>query len=84
MKALAVVGTMAMFMVGGGILVHGIHALDVAIKGFAAQVEGISLVGPLLSVLTPTLAGIAIGILAGALVLALVTLWQRLRGAPAT
>ncbi|MFT4519103.1 MAG: putative DNA repair protein MutK, partial [Halioglobus sp.] len=33
MKALGVVGTIAMFMVGGGILMHGFHALDVVVQG---------------------------------------------------
>jgi predicted DNA repair protein MutK len=81
MKALAVVGTVAMFMVGGGILVHGIHALDVWIKSLAQQIAELTAVGPLLGALTPTLAGVIIGVIAGALVLAAVTFWQRLRAA---
>jgi predicted DNA repair protein MutK len=81
MKALAVVGTVAMFMVGGGILIHGFHALDVVIKQLAEQAAAITAVGPLLAALTPTLAGILIGLVAGALVLGVVSLWQRLRGA---
>ena len=79
MKALAVVGTIAMFMVGGGIIVHGFHTLDEAIKVLAARVDEIALVGPVLGALTPTLAGVAIGMIAGAVVLALVTVVQRLR-----
>ena len=79
MKALAVVGTIAMFMVGGGIIVHGFHALDEAIKVLATRIDEIALVGPLLGALTPTLAGVAIGMLAGAVVLGLVSLIQRLR-----
>ena len=80
MKALAVVGTVAMFMVGGGILVHGLHVLDEGIKFLAEQLGEIATVGPVLAALTPTLAGIVIGMAAGAAVLALVMLWQRLRG----
>lgn len=79
MKALAVVGTVAMFMVGGGILVHGFHTLDVWIKALAEQADAVSVVGPALAALTPTLAGIAIGMVAGAAVLGGVTLWQKLR-----
>ena len=79
MKALAVVGTIAMFMVGGGILVHGVQALDVLVKGAAAQLGAVSTVGPLLAALTPTLAGIVVGMAAGAAVLGLVSLWQRVR-----
>ena len=70
MKALAVVGTIAMFMVGGGILVHGFHALDDTIKVLATRIDDIALVGPVLGALTPTLAAVAIGMLAGAVVLA--------------
>ena len=81
MKALAVVGTIAMFMVGGGILVHGFHALDVWIRHFAQQLGEIAAAGPLLAALTPTLASIAIGMVAGAAVLALVSVWRRLRAA---
>ena len=81
MKALGVVGTIAMFMVGGGILVHGIHALDIWIKQAAGQLAELATVGPLLAALTPTLAGIAVGMVAGALVLSIITGWQRLRAA---
>jgi predicted DNA repair protein MutK len=80
MKFLSVVGTVAMFMVGGGILVHGVHALDEGIRSLATQVGEIATIGPLLASLTPTLSGIVVGMLAGAAVLAVVTLWQRLRG----
>ena len=80
MKFLAVVGTVAMFMVGGGILVHGVHVLDEGIQFLTAQLGELTVVGPLLAALTPTLAGIAVGMLAGAVVLSVVTLLQRLRG----
>jgi predicted DNA repair protein MutK len=79
MKALGVIGTVAMFMVGGGILVHGFHQLDVWIGEVAGRLEGLSVVGPLLAATTPTLAGIAVGMIAGALVLSVVLAWQRIR-----
>jgi predicted DNA repair protein MutK len=81
MKALGVVGTLAMFMVGGGILVHGIHALDLLIKQAAGQLAQLAAAGPLLAALLPTLAGMAVGMVAGALVLSMVNLWQRMRAA---
>lgn len=80
MKFLAVVGTVAMFMVGGGILVHGIHVLDEGILFLTAQLGEVAVVGPPLAALTSTLASIAVGMLAGAAVLAVVMLWKRLRG----
>ncbi|MDP3702067.1 MAG: DUF808 domain-containing protein [Hylemonella sp.] len=75
MKTLSVVGTAAMFMVGGGILLHGWSA------GFhAVHVWGATW-GVLLGGVTEALAGIGVGLVAGALVLALVTGVQRLRRA---
>ncbi|MEM9255436.1 MAG: DUF808 domain-containing protein [Pseudomonadota bacterium] len=79
MRFLGVVGTIAMFMVGGGILVHSFHALDAWLRAAAAQLESVSVVGGLLAALTPTLGGVAVGLLAGALVLTVVTAAQRLR-----
>lgn len=73
MKLLSVVGTAAMFMVGGGILLHGWPALAHAVEGVAAGWGG--LWGALLN----TAAGAGVGVVAGALVLAGVTLVQRLR-----
>jgi predicted DNA repair protein MutK len=78
MKALGVIGTLAMFMVGGGILVHGIHSLESAVHHVAGQVVQVPTVGPVLSAVTPTAAGVLVGVLAGALVLGLVALGQSL------
>ncbi len=80
MKVLAVVGTIAMFMVGGGILAHGFHTLDEGITFLKAHVGEIATLGPMLAAMTPTLAHIAIGMVAGAAVLAVVVLAQRWRG----
>ncbi len=76
MKALGVVGTVAMFMVGGGILVHGIHALADIIHHLGDQLATVALVGPLLSAITPTLGGILVGMAAGAVVLGIVSAFQ--------
>jgi predicted DNA repair protein MutK len=66
MKVLAVVGTAAMFAVGGGILVHGIGPLHHAIEGLGD------------SALVALVANIVTGIIAGAIVLGAVTLVQKL------
>jgi len=75
MKALTVVGTAAMFLVGGGILMHGLpgshdltHAVELA-------------VGPL-AIIATSLLDMLLGIVAGALALGVVTLASRLRGKP--
>ena len=85
MKSLSVIGTAAMFMVGGGILTHGIPAAHHLIEQLAASSAGLPALGAVLSVLTaPLLNGLA-GIVAGALVLAVVTGasrgWRALKGA---
>jgi predicted DNA repair protein MutK len=80
MKALSVAGTAAMFLVGGGILVHGVAPLYQAISGFT-QALGASW-GAWGPVLLSTLAEGGIGVVAGALVLGAVMLVQRLRGSP--
>ena len=73
MKALSVAGTAAMFLVGGGILVHGLPWLHHAVQAFAAV--GGAATGWLLE----ALGNAAAGLLAGAVVLLAVTTVQRLR-----
>ncbi len=75
MKALGVIGTIAMFMVGGGILLHGIHPLGHAVEHAA------ELLPPLLGAPLPTLAGVLLGLVAGGIVVALHSGVQHLRGA---
>lgn len=75
MKALSVVGTAAMFLVGGGILVHGVPPLYAAIAEFAQGLGGVA------AVVLPTLVDGLLGVVAGAVVLAMVTLAGRVRGA---
>ena len=81
MKSLAVAGTIAMFLVGGGILVHGIPALAHFIEAHAHVVGELPVIGEVLAALTPLLANVLAGVLTGALALAAVTGFQRLRGA---
>ena len=74
MKTLAVVGTAAMFMVGGGILVHGVaplHHLQEAVAASAAVVPGGG-------VIASTLFDAVVGLVAGALVVVVVTVATRL------
>ncbi|GAA3537048.1 DUF808 domain-containing protein [Zobellella aerophila] len=79
MKGLSVVGTAAMFLVGGGILLHGIPGAETLIHQWAQHVQSIPLVGGVLAWLaSPLLNGIG-GMLAGALVLLLVKGTGRLK-----
>jgi hypothetical protein len=78
MKSLSVIGTVAMFMVGGGILSHGIPAAHTLIEGFAHGLQAVPTFGAALAVITPTLLDMLLGVLAGALVLVGVTALGRL------
>lgn len=60
MKTLSVVGTAAMFMVGGGIVVHGIAPLHYAVEHLA-QAAGGGLGGTLVSTALGALTGIVVG-----------------------
>jgi uncharacterized protein len=77
MKGLSIAGTAAMFLVGGGILVHGLPFLHHAVEGL------VSGLGTLARAVLPTLLDGLVGIVAGAIVLGTVTLFQRLRGSKA-
>ena len=72
MKFLSIAGTVAMFLVGGGILTHGIPALHHWIEEFAK-----SLASPL-SAIAPTLLDGVAGVIAGAVVLAVVSVVKKL------
>lgn len=79
MKTLSIVGTAAMFMVGGGILTHGIHLISEAFNHAAAWVHEWALIGPVLAWFTPSLLNALFGVVAGALALMLMSGIQRLR-----
>ncbi|MFA5684919.1 MAG: DUF808 domain-containing protein [Lysobacteraceae bacterium] len=73
MKTLSLAGTAAMFLVGGGILVHGIPPLHHAVQGLAAG-------GGWTAMLIELLANALVGIVAGLLIVAVVAAFSRLRG----
>lgn len=73
MKTLSVVGTAAMFLVGGGILIHGIPGSHDWVHHAEQAAQAIPAVGAALAWLTPSLLNALFGLIAGALVLLLVT-----------
>ena len=77
MKGLSIAGTAAMFLVGGGILTHGVPVVHHWIESVGAAAGGAGFVVPML------LNGVA-GIIAGAVVLAGVSVigkvWKSLKG----
>lgn len=79
MKFLSVAGTIAMFLVGGGILAHGFAVLHHFIEHSAEWAASLPTVGTVLGALLPTLMNGAIGIAAGALLVGGVTLLKKLK-----
>ena len=74
MKALSVLGTAAMFLVGGGILVHGIAPLHHAIQALIQPAEGVS------AVLLSALGDALVGLVGGAIVLGVVLIGKKMLG----
>ncbi|MES2977029.1 MAG: DUF808 domain-containing protein [Pseudomonadota bacterium] len=81
MKGLSVAGTAAMFLVGGGILTHGVPSVHHAIEELAARAG--ERLGPVAEALAPMLLDAAAGIVAGALALFAWTLLLKLKPAAA-
>lgn len=78
MRFLSVAGTAAMFLVGGGILVHGVPFLHHAVEAAGAAVAVGSFAGFWSALTTNALNGLA-GVAAGAVLLAAVTPLLKLR-----
>lgn len=86
MKFLSIVGTAAMFIVGGGILTHGFHWLAVKIELAASTVSqlpgivDIKGAGSVAQMLTNTLLNTTVGVLAGIAALLVYMGVQKMRG----
>ncbi|WP_345787002.1 DUF808 domain-containing protein [Gemmatimonas aurantiaca] len=72
MKSLSILGTAAMFTVGGGIIAHGVHGIDVVLDRWAHAAGSFAGVGKMLL-------DAALGIVAGAVLVALSLLVKKLR-----
>ena len=76
MRTLAVVGTAAMFLVGGGIVVHNVPAIHHLIEPIIMDFSGHSIA----TAVVPTLLNGVIGVLAGLSVVAVWTVIGKIRG----
>ena len=72
MKTLSIVGTAAMFMVGGGILVHGVPFLGKLSHDFALSATAVPGIGSVLGAVLPTVFDAVAGIVAGTVALGIV------------
>lgn len=80
MKTLSVVGTAAMFLVGGGILMHGIPDAHAYLHHAEVAAHQIPVVGGVAAVITPSVLNALLGIIAGAIILGLVSLFKKIKG----
>lgn len=78
MKALSVVGTLAMFLVGGGIVNHVVPFLHHFSEHTIDRVDDIAHIGSILGSVSEMLINFAVGIVAGAIVLLVVSLIQKI------
>lgn len=74
MKVLSIVGTLAMFLVGGGIVVHGIAPLHHAIEHFAGQQSAV------VAMILPTVLNLILGFIIGGIVVLGVKAVAKMRG----
>ena len=79
MKFLSVAGTAAMFLVGGGIVAHGIPPLHHVLELASETAAGVPTFGALLGSMTGMALNAATGLLTGAVLVAVMSGVQRLR-----
>ncbi|WP_168421911.1 DUF808 domain-containing protein [Erwinia amylovora] len=73
MRTLTVVGTLAMFLVGGGIIIHGLPQLHHLIAAFSAEMHG------LMAAVFNNLANLILGLIVGSIVLWVANLIGKMR-----
>lgn len=79
MRILSILGTAAMFLVGGGIIAHGWHPLESAIDTISTSIAASGQLGAVIAAAIPTTLNGAAGIIVGLLVLGAVALLRILR-----
>lgn len=78
MKTLTIVGTLAMFLVGGGIVTHTIPVFHHFTEESVEYIDHIPTVGHFIGALTPTLINFVVGFVAGLIVLVVVSMISKL------
>jgi predicted DNA repair protein MutK len=79
MKGLTIVGTIAMFMVGGGILSHEISVFHHGVEAATAAIGSWNALGAFLQPATPTFLSTLLGVVAGAIIVTGFELWEFVR-----
>ncbi len=81
MKFLSIAGTAAMFLVGGGILLHGIPGSHELLHHLQEGLAAVPAAGVVLAAIAPLVLNLLLGLLAGAVLVVAVTMASRLREA---
>jgi uncharacterized protein len=84
MKGLSIAGTAAMFIVGGGIVAHGIAPVQAVIDSATSSLAAITSVGAVFAALAPSVLNGVVGIAVGAVLVAAYTLVGRVRNRRST
>lgn len=79
MKSLSIVGTAAMFLVGGGILVHGFPYVANQEHNLEHWAESIPSVGNIIGPITPMIYNAVFGLIVGAVLVAIVSLYSKIK-----
>jgi len=83
MRTLSFLGTAAMFLVGGGIIVHGISGIERFGHGMVEAMQGVPVAGALLAGIAPHLVNMVVGLIVGAVAVVLVKLMLKIFRKPA-
>ena len=78
MRILSMVGTAAMFLVGGSIIGHGIPYLHHLSEQITAYLQNLPAIGGILAIISPTFIDAAIGLIVGAICVAVFELVKKL------
>ncbi|VEB63688.1 Inner membrane protein yedI [Providencia rustigianii] len=81
MKTLSVVGTAAMFMVGGGILTHGISYLHSWIEKVAEMSAMTPAIGAILQFLMPSILNLVFGLVIGLIIVLIFSVFAHFKKA---
>ncbi len=80
MRSLSVIGTLAMFMVGGSIIGHGLAPWHHTATHITHWLQSLPALGTVLALLAPLILDALLGLLAGALSLAVFSLGKKIAG----
>lgn len=77
MRSLSIIGTAAMFLVGGGILLHGLPMLEPLVHDITESTASIAGIGGILSALVSALVNAVVGVISGGILVAIFSLFKK-------